>query len=296
MLDSRQTVDPVFFSKLESLELRARCVVEGFLQGLHRSPFVGYSVEFASHREYVPGDDLRHVNWKLYARQKRLYVKEYDAETNMNLYVLLDVSGSMECASEGLSKLQYASTLAASLAHLALKQRDAVGITLFADSVLAHLPPSSKGHQLDSILNAIASTTARPPSRANRSLHAAAELAQHRGLVVIISDLFDDVEALMEGIEHLRFRRHEVVLFHVLDPLERDLAIDGSVRFRDLESGEVVTARVEAIRDDYLRDMKTWRDSLETRCRDRLVDRVELSSGDPLDRALVDYLVRRSQA
>lgn len=289
-------VDPVFFSKLDNLELRARSVVEGFLQGLHRSPFVGYSVEFAAHREYVPGDDLRHVNWKLYARQKRLYVKEYDAETNMNLYLLLDISGSMECASSGLSKLQYGSTLAAAIAYLALKQRDAVGVTLFADSIRAHLPPSSKPHHLDEILRAIAATPDRPQSNARRALHPAAELARHRGLVVIISDLFDDIDALIEGIEHLRFRRHEVVVFHILDPLERDLSLDGNIRFRDLETGEDVTTRVEGIRDEYLEATGNWRTSLENECRERLVDRIELTTQDPLDQALVNYLVKRSQA
>jgi uncharacterized protein (DUF58 family) len=295
MLATSDYVDPVFFSKLDNLELRARSVVEGFLQGLHRSPFVGYSVEFAAHREYVPGDDLRHVNWKLFARQKRLYVKEYDAETNMNLYLLLDISGSMECASSGLSKLQYGSTLAAALAYLALKQRDAVGITLFADSVRSHLPPSSKPHHLDEILRAIAATQDRPPSNARRALHPAAELARHRGLVVIISDLFDDLEALVDGIEHLRFRRHEVIVFQILDPLERDLAIDGNIRFRDLETGEDITTRVEGIRDEYLRATGKWRASLEGECRERSVDRMELTTQYPLDQALVNYLVKRSQ-
>jgi uncharacterized protein (DUF58 family) len=294
MLATNEFVDPVFFSKLDNLELRARSVVEGFLQGLHRSPFVGYSVEFAAHREYVPGDDLRHVNWKLFARQRRLYVKEYDAETNMNLYLLLDISGSMECASGGLSKLSYASTLAAALAYLALKQRDAVGITLFADIVRAHLPPSSKPHHLDEILRVIGDTRDRPASNARRALHPAAELARHRGLVVIISDLFDDADALIECIEHLRFRRHEVIVFHILDPLERDLALDGNVRFRDLETGDHVVARVEGIRDEYLQATRNWRTALEDECRERFVDRIELTTQDPLDQALVSYLVRRS--
>lgn len=293
--DAPHAVDPVFFSKLDNLELRARTVVEGFLQGLHRSPFHGYSVEFASHRQYAPGDDLRHVNWKLFARQKRLYVKEYDAETNMNLYLLLDVSGSMECASRGVSKLQYGSTLAAALTYLALRQRDAVGITLLADDVRANVPPSSKPRQLDDILMTIASTRERPRSDAARAFNAAAELARHRGLVVIISDLMDDVDALVEGIEHLRFRRHEVVVFHLLDPLERDLELSGSVRFRDLETMDDVVVRVEGIRDEYRRAVNQWRERLEAECRERLVDCVELATDEPLDRALVNYLVRRSQ-
>jgi uncharacterized protein (DUF58 family) len=295
-MDNRnQFTDPVFFSRLESLELRARSIVEGFLTGLHRSPFVGFSVEFASHREYVPGDDPRYVNWKLYARQKRLYVKEFDAETNMNLYILLDVSGSMECANTGISKLQYGSALAAALAHLALKQRDAVGITLFADSVVGHLAPRAKVHQLDEILRLISTTTAHPPSDAQRALPQAAALCRHRGLIVIISDMFDDVDAIVRGLEHLRFRNHEVVLFHLWDRWERDLPLDGNIRFHDLENGSELSTRVEGIRDAYKEAVVDFRNQIETECRNRSIDRIELTTDEPLDQALLDYLVRRSR-
>src|SRR5262245_25157338 len=234
---ARQLVDPGFFSRLDSIELRARGIVEGFLQGLHRSPFVGYSVEFASHRQYVPGDDLRHVNWKLFARQKRLYVKEFDAETNLNLYILVDISRSMDCANSGVSKLVYGSALAAALAHLALKQRDAVGITLFADEVVAHLDPSAKPQQLQAILRTIEITKVRPVSNAARALNQAVELARHRGMVLIISDLFDDLPAIVSALDHLRFRNHAVLLFHVFDPWERQLPLKGTIRFQDMESG-----------------------------------------------------------
>src|SRR5882757_8189461 len=142
--DPREVIDPAFFSRLESLELRARALVEGSMHGLHRSPYLGMSVEFASHREYAPGDDLRHLNWKLYARHDRLYIKEYDADTNLNLYLLVDASASMACANAGRSKLHYAASLAAALAHVALRQHDAVGVTLYADEVLSHLPPRAQ--------------------------------------------------------------------------------------------------------------------------------------------------------
>lgn len=293
---SREIVDPKFFAQLENLELRAKYIVEGFMQGSHRSPFVGYSVEFASHREYARGDDLRHVNWKLYARQKRLYVKEYDAETNMNLYIFLDVSGSMDCANAGTSKLSYGSTLAAALAHLALRQRDAVGISLYADSVLASLPPKARPHYLTEILQLIETTDARPVSDAERALLPAVELARHRGMVVIISDFFDDLDTIISAIDRLRFRGHETVLFHVLDPWERDLPPDGTVRFRDLETGEEIVTRVEGIREQYRREIRDWREAIDEECLNRGVDRIELTTIDPLDRALVDYLVTRSKA
>ena len=290
---NQNILDPAFFSRLENLELRAKSVVEGFMQGTHRSPFVGYSVEFASHREYVPGDDLRHVNWKLYGRQKRLYVKEYDAETNMNLYIYLDVSGSMECASNGMSKLNYGSTLAAALAHLAIKQRDAVGITLYADKIVGHLPPKAKPHYLEEILELIATTSARPVSDAKRALPPAVELAKHRGMVVFISDFFDDTEAIITAIDNLRFRRHEVVLFHVLDPRERDLPTDGTIRFQDMETGEQIVTRTEGIRDEYLAAVDKWRKEIDEECLNRSVDRIEITTDDPIDKALVDYLSKR---
>ena len=294
MITANQIVDPAFFSRLENLDLRARSIVEGFLQGRHRSPFVRYSVEFTSHRQYAPGDDVRHVNWKVYSRQKRLYVKEYDAETNMNLYLMLDVSGSMECAQGGVSKFECGSTLLAALAHLALTQRDAVGLTLFADNVVAHLPPKSKPHYLDELLRAIAHTTVRPESNAAWALHQCAELARHRGMVVIVSDLFDDLSAIMEGIEHLRFRNHEVVLFHVLDCWERDLPVDGNFRFQDMETGVEIVTRAEGIRDEYLQAVQQWRSQLDDECRNRSVDRIELTTDHPLDEALLDYLARRT--
>ena len=297
MMTELQTIaDPAFFSRLENLELRARGIVEGFLHGLHRSPFVGFSVEFASHREYAPGDDLRHVNWKLFARQKRLYVKEFDAETNMNLYLLVDVSGSMECANQGISKLDYATTLAAALSHLALKQHDAVGITLYADEVLAHLEPKSKAHQFDEILRVIATTKARPKSDASRALQQAAELCRHRGMVVVISDLFDDLDAIVRGLDQLRYRRHEVLTFQVWDPWERDLPLDGNICFTDLETRSEITTHADGIREGYRQVVNRWRGELQQECLNRGVDRIEVTTADAMDTVLVDYLVRRARA
>ena len=285
---------PTLFSKLDSFELRAHGIVEGFMHGLHRSPFVGFSVEFNSHREYAPGDDLRHVNWKIYARQKRLYVKEYDAETNMNLYIMLDISGSMTCANTGISKLDYASSLAAALSHLALKQHDAVGITLFADQVVAHLPPKSKTHQLEEILRTIQNAKPAPVAETGRGLQQCAELARHRGICVVISDLFDDTDSLMTAIELMRFRNHEVIVFHVLDRWERDLPLEGNVRFQDLETSLELTTHADGIRDKYIRAVTEWRQQLDVEFRNRSVERVELVTDEPLDKALLDYLVKRA--
>ena len=293
MTDTRELADPEFFSRFDSVELRARSVVEGFLHGLHRSPFVGFSVEFASHHEYVPGDDPRHINWKLYARQHRLYVKEFDGDTNLNLYVLLDVSGSMACASLGRSKLDYAATLAAALAHLAIRQHDAAGVTLFADSVIASLPPRASAHQQQEILGLIDSAVPRSQTDAGRAIHQAAELCRKRGVVAVISDCFDEIPRIMDGLDHLLFLRHEVVLFQILDPWERDLPLEGNVRFRDLETGETLTTLSEGVRDGYRRAVREWLTDLDRECVSRGVDRIELTTNDPLDRALVDYFVKR---
>jgi uncharacterized protein (DUF58 family) len=290
-----ELADPEFFSRLDGVDLRARSVVEGFLHGLHRSPYVGFSVEFASHHEYVPGDDPRHINWKLYARQHRLYVKEFDGDTNLNLYILLDVSGSMGCASLGRSKLHYSATLAAALAHLAIRQHDAAGVTLFADSVLASLPPKASANQQQEIFALVNSITPRAPTDAGKAIHQAAELCRKRGLVAVISDCFDDVSRIMDGLDHLLFLKHEVVLFQVLDPWERDLPLDGNVRFRDLETGETLTTLSDGVRDSYRKAVREWLTDLDRECLTRGIDRVELTTNDPLDRALLDYFERRSK-
>jgi uncharacterized protein (DUF58 family) len=293
--DSAELADPAFFSRLDGIDLRARSVVEGFLHGLHRSPYIGFSVEFASHHEYVAGDDPRHINWKLYARQHRLYVKEFDGDTNLNLYILLDVSGSMACDSLGRSKLNYAATLAAALAHLAIRQHDAAGVTLFADSVLASLPPKGSLHQQDEIFGLVNGVVPRAPTDAGKAIHQAAELCRKRGVVAVISDCFDDVSRIMDGLDHLLFLKHEVVLFQVLDPWERDLPLEGNVRFRDLETGETLTTLSDGVRDSYRRAVREWLTELDRECLSRGIDRVELTTDDPLDRALLDYFERRSR-
>ena len=295
-LVARELVDPAFFSRLENIELRARSIVEGFLTGLHRSPYVGFSVEFASHREYVAGDDPRHVNWEIYARQGRLYVKEYSAETNLSLYLMLDVSSSMECANTGVSKRIYAAALAAALAVLALKQQDAVGLTLFADRVTGHLAPRAKARQLDEVLKLIEASKPCPVTDTYQGMSQAAELASHRGLVVIISDFFGDPLQLMKRLEQFRYRNHEVLLFHIWDRYERDMPIEGHVSFHDLETNEQMTTQAEAIRESYQQAVNAWRDQIEQGCLKLAIDRVELTTDEPLDQALLDYLVRRAKS
>lgn len=287
---------PDELARLSSIELRARGVVEGFLQGLHRSPFIGYSVEFSSHRRYGPGDDLRHVNWKLFARQRKLYVKEFDAETNLNLYLFVDCSRSMQCKIDGaMTKHDYAATLAAAFASLAIKQRDAVGLGLFDDGVTQYLDPSAKPGRWEDCLSLLSTSPQSKVTALAKSLEQAAALARHRGVVVILSDLVDDdVEGIKKGLQQLRHRGHEVIVFHLLDPFERHLADSGRYRVLDMEGPDAVTTNMESIRTDYLNRINEWCAQLDEACLYQGVDRIELTTDQPPTAALVDYLVKRS--
>lgn len=292
---------PEELSSLGSLELRARGVVEGFLQGLHRSPFVGFSVEFSSHRRYGPGDDLRHVNWKLFARSRKLYVKEFDAETNLNLYLLVDCSSSMQCKLAGaLTKFQYAATLAAALASLASQQRDAVALGMIADGITAYLEPSAKpGRWEDCVQLLVLSSNARAAPKAVTSLakglEQAAALARHRGIVIVLSDFVDETSGIARGLQQLRHRGHEVVVFHILDPWERRLPAEGRIRFADLESSAEITTDVESIRASYGARVDAWCAELQNICLHQSIDRLEVLTDQPPTAALVDYLVARTR-
>jgi uncharacterized protein (DUF58 family) len=268
-------------------------VVEGFLHGLHRSPYVGFSVDFASHREYLPGDDLRHLNWKLYGRHDKLYIKQYDAETNVDLHLVVDISASMHAGEAKLNKLRYASMLAASLAHLAARQRDAVGLTLFANTVVEHLKPRGTSDHLMALLSALARP--RPAVRAEsiRVLHEVAEWMPRRGLVVVISDFYFDPQELLSSLDHFRHFGHDVLLFHILDPLEHRMNVDGNVRFLDLETGEQIETQAHEIRESYAAAIQDWLAQLHQGALARDIDHVCLVSDEPLEHALFDYFAKR---
>jgi uncharacterized protein (DUF58 family) len=291
---ARGLVDLALFGRVEDLDLIARGVVEGFLHGFHRSPYVGFSVEFASHREYRAGDDLRHLNWKLFARHDKLYVKQYDAETNVDCHLVLDVSGSMDASNAGPSKRRYGSILAAAIAHLGLKQRDAVGLTLFADRVVAHLKPRARANQLDEILRLIVTTPANPAAATLDALHEAAALMPRRGLIVVISDLLFPSDEVFSALDHFRFRGHDLLVLQVLDPMEMSMPLEGMVRFHDLETGEELLTRADEIRPAYQAAVDEWLGELEAGCLGREIGRAAFNTGEPPDRALVEYLARRS--
>lgn len=290
----RELADPQLLASVEDLDLVARWVVEGFLHGLHRSPYVGFSVDFASHREYIPGDDIRHLNWKVYGRQDRLYIKQYDAETNVDLHLVLDISGSMTVGEGATSKLRYAVLLAASLAHLAAQQRDAVGLTLFTDRVVEHFHARAGSDHLLSLMSALAAQRQHPRVTSPRVLHEIADLMPRRGLVVVISDLYFDSPELLSALDHFRHYGHDVLVFQVLAPLERKMPVDGAVKLVDVETGEALETMAHEIRESFTAAVGLWLEEIHTGCLARDIDHVNIVTDQPLDEALMDYCVRRS--
>lgn len=289
-------LDPAVIAKLGTMELKARTVVEGFLSGLHRSPLKGFSVEFAEYRQYLPGDDLSTLDWKVYARTDRHYVKKFEEETNLECHVLLDVSASMSYRGGApMSKLEYGSVLAASLAFLMHRQRDATGLIAFDDRIAFRMPASARPGHLHALLLALERLQTGTRSDVGRPLHQLAEALLKRSLVVLISDLLDDPEPTIKGLRHLKFRGTDVVVFQVLDPNELTFPFRGASRFRDLENADEVTADSATIRATYLRELAGLTRRYDRELRGAGIDYVQLDSSQPLDFALLSYLSARSR-
>jgi uncharacterized protein (DUF58 family) len=292
--DYRKYLQPAIVSRLGSMELRARLVVEGFIAGLHKSPFHGFSVEFAEHRQYMPGDELRRIDWKVYARTGRHYVKQYEEETNLKAYIVLDSSNSMRYASPGnVSKFEYASSIAAALSYLMIRQQDAVGLALFGSALGTFLPPHATRTYLRQLLIALQQAVPSGETAAASSLHQIADRIKRRGLVIILSDLFDDPSAVLTAIKHFRHKKNEVIVMHVLDPLERSFAFGSDAVFKDLETGERMTTQPWHIGRAYREAMVAFTDRYRHECRDQSVDYVLLDTSMPYDTALIEYLSKR---
>ncbi len=290
----RDLADPALPASVEDLQFISQWVVEGFLHGLHRSPYVGFSVDFASHREYMPGDDLRHLNWKLFGRHDRLYIKQYDAETNVDLHIVLDVSASMTVGETAQNKLRYASILTASLAYLAQRQRDAIGLTLVADRVLEHFQARSNSDHILSLFTALAQPRKHARVDSPQALHEAAELMPRRGLVVVISDLYYEEGALLGALDHFRHFGHDVLVLQVLAPVERRLPIDGAIRLVDAETGEMLETIAHEIRRSFTAAVDVWLENIHTACLARDIDHTVLTTDEPLERGLLDYFFKRA--
>jgi uncharacterized protein (DUF58 family) len=289
-------LDPAIIATLGTMELKARTVVEGFISGLHRSPYKGFSVEFAEYRQYLPGDDLSTLDWKVYARSDRHYVKKFEEETNVECHLLLDISASMGYrGAAAMSKLEYGSVLAGSLAFLMNRQRDASGLIAFDETITLRLPASARKGHLHSLLLALEGLKPGRRSDVGRPLHQLAEALVRRSLVVLISDLLDDPAPIVKGLKHLRFRGSDVLVFQVLDSNELTFPFHASARFTDLESAEAVTADPVRIREAYLQELGGLQQRYERELRGAGIEFVRLDTSKPLDFALLAYLAARAR-
>lgn len=286
---------PEVVSKLSSMELRARLVVEGFITGLHRSPYHGFSVEFAEHRPYMPGDEIKNVDWKVYARTDRFYVKQFEEETNLKSYILLDTSASMGYTSHNITKLEYASYLTSALSYLMLKQRDAAGLIVFDEKIKRYLPPRSMNSYLFQILGELEKVTCGNRTNLSTVLHEMAERVKRRGLVVLISDLLDDPDKVIAGLKHFRHRNHEIIVFHILDPYEIRFDFKRDYIFKDMETNEEMNTQPWHVRRDYRNKVQNFIEKYKRGCRENRVDYVLIDTSQSFDRVLFEYLIKRKR-
>jgi uncharacterized protein (DUF58 family) len=294
--DSLKYLQPAVVAQLANMELRARFVVEGFITGLHKSPYHGFSVEFTEHRQYMPGDEIKHIDWKAYGKTDRFYIKQFEEETNLKSYIIVDASRSMDYASKGnLKKFEYASYVAAALSFMMIEQRDAVGLTLFDEGIRVSLPPRAARSYLKEILKELESAKPANKTGTSASLNLIAEQIKRRGLVIVLSDLFDKPESVMTALKHFRHKGHEVIVMQILDPLERSFAFEGDAIFKDLETQEELMTQPWHIQKAYQQSMQEFLDFYKRRCRDNNIDYVLLDTGTPFDKALFQYLNKRKR-
>ena len=288
-------LDPDVLQKVGSLELVAREAVEGMRVGVHRSPSKGLSSEFAYHRPYVIGDSPRHVDWRLYARTGRYYMKQYIAETDFTANILLDASSSMQYGSAAVTKLEYAKFMAASLSHLIVKQRDMAGVAIFDSELRQYIEPSSRMSIVRDIAVELEKVEGVPRTNIAALLHEFAERINRRGFVIVISDLLDNVDDFMKGLNHLQFHGHNVIVFHTLDPYELTFPFDGTCKFKGLEVDEELVTRPKRVREIYMAELEKYLAKIRNSCRHSNVDYVLVDTSRPLDAVLTAYLMARAR-
>lgn len=294
MANVSKYLDPNVLSRLGNMELVARCAVQGFFSGLHPSPFHGFSAEYSEHRQYEPGDELRFLDWKVYGRSNKLYIKQFKQDTNVPVYMLLDTSNSMTYrGAGGYSKLDYGRYLAASLAALMLQQGDSVGLATFSERIGVRIPPRARRTHLNAILTGLERCEAGGRTHLAEVLHTFAETSSRRGIVVLISDLLDDRDDVTSGLAHLKYLRHDVIVFHTLDHQEISLDFDGLVQFEDLESGDRIRTYPQSLRETYQENVRRFLDETEKTSGRSGIDYWLMDTSQPLDRAFFAYLGRR---
>ena len=287
--------DPVMFSRIANLEMVARLVVEGMISGMHKSPHQGFSVEFAEYRQYMPGDDLRHIDWKVFGKKDRLYLRQYQEETNLKAYILLDCSASMKYTSGTLTKFEYGAYLTAALSYLMIRQQDAVGVVAFDNEIRKYLPPRSSPQHLKDILVTLEKLEPSARTDTANTFHELAERFRRRGLIIVISDLYDDPEAVLQGLAHFRHKRHEVILFHLMDPTETEFTFDDLIEFEDLETGEKMQVQARMARRDVVKAVESFMEDYRRRCADHNIDYVRVITRQPVEQALLKYLGKRAK-
>lgn len=293
MPDSKRFLHPDAIRRISRLDLRARHIVEGFLAGMHRSPYFGQSVEFLQHREYAIGDDLRHVDWKVWARQDRLYVKQFEEDTNLRCTLLVDVSNSMQYGNGPLNKYEYACTIAACMAYLVLKQQDAVGCVTFDEQVRATVPTRSKRNHLLSVIESLDTHQPRDKTDLQAIFRQVANTYPRRGMMILVSDLLADVESTIRGLKMLRQRGHDVMVFHIMDDDELDFPFSGPTRFEGLESIDALNCNPRALREGYLEALNEFLEDVRRQCAQAVCDYALIRTSDHLDAALATYLSNR---
>ncbi len=284
-------LDPAVLARIDNLDLVARTVVDGFVSGLHQSPHLGHSIDFAEHRAYMPGDDIRRIDWRVYGRTDRLYVKEFEAETNANMSVLIDISASMDFTSGAVTKLDYARYLAACLVYFSYHQRDRVGLITFDRDVVTQVPPT--GRRLDSVLHSIDRITPGGPGELARPLRRIAEGIRRRSILVLLSDLYEPPETAIQAINRLRTRGNDLIVFHLMDPAELEFDFEEATQFEDLETGERIPVVPDRVRSGYRGLLHDHVAELGRRMGENRIDYTLLRTTSPLDHALFDYLSRR---
>jgi len=297
-VDYRKYLDPRTLARVSSLDLRARLVVEGLMTGMHRSPYQGISVEFAQHRQYVPGDDIRHVDWKVFGRSDKIYLKQYQEETNLHLICIVDASESMGYGSVGdpdavWTKYDHATAIAASLSYMAIQQQDSVGLAVFDNELKHYHKPSNSPSQWRLITNELVKIPRLKKTSTGRILDQLAEKLTHRSLIVLLSDFFDDIDSIRQGLRHLRYKKHELMVFQILDPMEIEFPFEDVTLFKGMEEmGELLT-EPRALREGYLEQLALFTEQLKKLCRGMHIDFTRMNTGQPLDVALSGFLATR---
>ncbi len=290
-LPGARFVDPTVLARLGSLELLARTVVDGFINGLHKAPYLGVSVDFAEHRGYMPGDDIRFIDWRVFARTDRFYVKRFEADTNTNFSVLFDISRSMSFGSKGLTKLDYGRYLAACLTYFCTKQRDRVGLVTFDEDIVSRVPPSAK--HLDVVLHELDRIEAGRPGSFERPLFKATEFFKRRGIIVVISDFYEDPQKVVDALKPLSFGGNDLIVFHILDQAEIEFPYDEATSFQDLETGQKMPVVPEKLREQYRQLVQEHIAALSQKCSENRIDYALFNTAMPIDHALFKFLAMR---